>query len=94
MSMPRVGSKQSSVRTPPATQRAIVTFCWFPPDSRRTSAAARVSIWSCSVALATRRPSSATRIGPHDRIAAENGSAMFSRTERCMRSASARSAGT
>jgi hypothetical protein len=25
--MPRVGSKQSSVWTPPAIQRAIVTFC-------------------------------------------------------------------
>src|SRR6478736_1539735 len=45
MSMPRVGSKQSSVRTPPATHRAIVTFCWLPPDSRRTSAPARASIW-------------------------------------------------
>ena len=37
-------------RTPPATQRAIVTFCWLPPDSRRTSPRARVSI--CSVATA------------------------------------------
>ena len=45
--MPRVGSKQSIVRTPPATQRAIVTFCWLPPDRRRTSPWARVSI--CSV---------------------------------------------
>ena len=35
--MPRVGSKQSIVWTPPATQRAIVTFCWLPPDRRRTS---------------------------------------------------------
>ena len=46
--MPRVGSKQSIVWTPSATQRAIVTFCWLPPDSRRTSLAARVSIWSRS----------------------------------------------
>ena len=44
--MPRVGSKQSIVFTPPATQRAIVTFCWLPPSRRRTSRAARVSIWS------------------------------------------------
>ena len=44
--MPRVGSKHSMVCTPPATQRAIVTFCWLPPDRRRTSPAARESIWS------------------------------------------------
>src|SRR5439155_5248529 len=35
-SIPRVGSKQSMVVKPPASQRAIVTFCWLPPDSRRT----------------------------------------------------------
>ena len=44
--MPRVGSKHSIVCTPPATQRAIVTFCWLPPDRRRTSPPARESIWS------------------------------------------------
>ena len=49
--MPRVGSKQSIVWTPPATHRAIVTFCWLPPDSRRTSPPARASI--CSVATAS-----------------------------------------
>ena len=44
--MPRVGSKHSMVCTPPATQRAIVTFCWLPPDRRRTSPRARESICS------------------------------------------------
>ena len=93
--MPRVGSKQSIVRTPPATQRAIVTFCWLPPDSRRTSPWARVSIWSVSMAPVDRlRSSAACRSGPSARSAAVNGSAMFSRTERCISRASARSAGT
>jgi hypothetical protein len=92
--MPRVGSKQSIVRTPPATQRAMVTFCWFPPDSRLTSAAARVSIWSCSIAALTLPFSRPSGIGPQVRMDAENGSAMFSRTERCISRASARSAGT
>ena len=68
--MPRVGSNSSSVSTPVAIQRAIVTFCWLPPDSRRTSPCARVSICSRSMAAATRaassphrdrRPSCATR---------------------------------
>src|SRR3972149_4247049 len=35
MSMPRVGSKHSNVLTPPATQRAMGTFCWLPPEHRR-----------------------------------------------------------
>ena len=59
MSIPRVGSKQSIVWTPPATHRAMVTFCWLPPDSWRTSDAARVSIWSRSTAALTRVPSAA-----------------------------------
>ena len=29
--MPRVGSNSSITRSPPASQRAIVTFCWLPP---------------------------------------------------------------
>ncbi len=41
------------MRTPPATQRAIVTFCWLPPESRRTSPCARVSICSVSIPPAT-----------------------------------------
>ena len=72
--MPRVGSKQSIVWTPPATQRAIVTFCWLPPDSRRTSPPARASI--CSRRDRARRPSSARRprsIGPQRRRRVENG---------------------
>ena len=51
--MPRVGSKHSIVCTPPATQRAIVTFCWLPPDRRRTSPAARESICSLATAALT-----------------------------------------
>ena len=42
--MPRVGSNSSITRSPRASQRAIVTFCWLPPDRRRTWLAARVSI--------------------------------------------------
>src|SRR6059058_6189850 len=34
MSMPRVGSKQSSVWNPPTSQRAMPTFCWLPPVGR------------------------------------------------------------
>ena len=54
--MPRVGSKQSIVRTPPATQRAMVTFCWLPPERRRTSPWARVSICSRSIGAVDRHP--------------------------------------
>ncbi|TIM63158.1 MAG: hypothetical protein E5Y58_29755, partial [Mesorhizobium sp.] len=71
-----------------AIQRAIVTFCWLPPDSRCTSRWARVSICSRSIALTTLERSCAMLIGPQLRKAALNGSAMFSRTERCMVSAS------
>ena len=53
--MPRVGSNSSSVCTPFAIQRAIVTFCWLPPDSRRTSPCARVSICNRSMAGADPR---------------------------------------
>ena len=36
--------EQSSTRKPVAIQRAIITFCWLPPLSRRTWPCARVSI--------------------------------------------------
>ena len=83
--MPRVGSKQSIVRTPPATQRAIVTFCWLPPDRRRTSRAARVSIWSVSIAPSTPCRSRPRSIGPQRRCASRTGA-------RCSRAPSAASA--
>src|SRR6188472_3292787 len=83
MSMPRVGSKQSIVWTPSVTQRAIVTFCWLPPDSRRTSAPARASIWSISTARLTFPRSRPRSIGPHRRSVATPGSEMFSRPVRC-----------
>ena len=35
-SIPRVASKQSIVLNPDASHRPIVTFCWLPPESRRT----------------------------------------------------------
>ena len=92
--MPRVGSKSSSVRTPVATQRAIVTFCWLPPESRRTSPCARVSICSRSIAAATRSPSRRIGISPQRPGSAVSGRAMFSRTERSASSASARLPGT
>ena len=93
MSMPRVGSKHSIVRTPPATQRAIVTFCWLPPDRRRTSPPARASICSARDRAVDRRRSPAeVDQAPACASGAANGSAMFSRTERCISSASARSA--
>ncbi len=65
--MPRVGSKQSIVWTPPATQRAIVTFCWLPPDSRRTSPCARASIWSRLDGAVDLLPLAARSIRPHRR---------------------------
>ena len=52
--MPRVGSKQRSVRASAAIQRAIVTFCWLPPERRCTSPWARVSICRRSMAASTR----------------------------------------
>ena len=33
MSMPRVGSFSSSTLGPNASQRAMITFCWLPPES-------------------------------------------------------------
>ena len=51
--MPRVGSKHSIVRTPPATQRAIVTFCWLPPERRWTSRRRAPRSAACSTALPT-----------------------------------------
>ena len=44
MSIPRVGSKHSMMRVPAAIHRAMVTFCWLPPESLCTSRCARVSI--------------------------------------------------
>ena len=51
------GVEAEQRRTPPATQRAMVTFCWLPPDSRRTSPPARASIWSLATAASTPRRS-------------------------------------
>ena len=65
--MPRVGSKQRIVRAPVAIQRAMVTFCWLPPESRCTSAWARVSIRSRVMASSSARFSSSCRIGPQAR---------------------------
>ena len=92
--MPRVGSKQRMVRAPVAIQRAIVTFCWLPPERRCTSRWARVSICSRSMAPSTRGLSRRLSIGPQARGRALKGRAMFSRTERCIRRASVRSPGT
>ena len=94
MSMPRVGSKQSSVLKPDAIQRAMTTFCMLPPLRRRTSAAARVSICSFATAPSTRRRSSAIGIGPQLRNPPKAASATFSCTERCGRSETSRLAGT
>ena len=77
--MPRVGSKQSSVWNPFASQRAIVTFCWLPPESRRTWRWARVSIESASIAPCTRLRSSRMPTGPQRRALLKRGAAMFSR---------------
>ena len=93
-SMPRVGSNSSITRSPPASQRAIVTFCWLPPESRRTWLAARVSIDSRLTASSTRARSWAGRIGPHLAMRLNSGRAMFSRIERCGSRACRRSAGT
>ena len=84
--MPRVGSKQSIVCTPPATQRAIVTFCWLPPDSRRTSLPARASIWSVSTAEFTMRSLAKVNPGPSARCARRSAG-------QCSRARSAASAG-
>ena len=85
--MPRVGSKQSIVCTPPATQRAIVTFCWLPPDRRRTSAPARASIWSVSTLSLTW-----SRLAAQVDQAPAGGCARRS-AARCSRAPSAASAG-
>ena len=92
--MPRVGSKQSRVWNPLASQRAIVTFCWLPPESRRTWRWARVSIESASIAPCTRLRSSRMPTGPQRRALLKRGAAMFSAIERCGRSAWSLSAGT
>src|SRR6266567_281521 len=55
MSMPRVGSKHSNVLNPPTSHRAMPTFCWLPPDRRRTSDCTRVSICKRLTAVSTRR---------------------------------------
>ena len=72
----------------------MVTFCWLPPESWRTSDAARVSIWSRLIAALTFVRSAPIAIGPHDRTPAMYGRATFSRIDRCISSPSARSAGT
>src|SRR5918911_977769 len=82
MSIPRVGSKQSSVWKPLASQRAIVTFCWLPPESRRTWRAARMSICNASIAERTRRPSSRMLMTPQRASRLYRGEAMLSRTQR------------
>jgi hypothetical protein len=76
-SMPRVGSKQRIVGASAAIQRAIVTFCWLPPDSRCTSRWARVSICSRSMAPPTSPRSRRRSMGPQLRRRALNGRAMF-----------------
>ena len=67
--MPRVGSKQRMVRASAAIQRAIVTFCWLPPESRCTSRWARVSICRRSMAASTRSRSGRMSSGPQARRA-------------------------
>ncbi len=62
----------------------MVTFCWLPPDSRRASDCARVSICSRPMAAVTRRFSAPTSIGPQRRAGAIPGSPIFSRTDRCI----------
>ena len=57
------------------------TFCWFPPDSRRTSDCTRVSICRRLAAASTRRFSARGLIGPHLETRLTRGSAMFSRTD-------------
>ena len=71
------------------------TFCWLPPDSRRTSPPARASIWRRLDRA--RRPSpllAQVDQAPARARARGTAGAMFSRTERCMSRASARSAAT
>ena len=34
--MPRVGSSTMRMSLSRSSQRPMMTFCWFPPDSRRT----------------------------------------------------------
>ena len=91
--MPRVGSKQSSVRASAAIQRAIVTFCWLPPDRRCTSRCARVSICSRSMALHGGILAPDGDRTPVPKGGGE-GQRVFSRTDCCMASASVRSPGT
>ena len=88
------GRSRGCVRASAAIQRAIVTFCWLPPERRCTSRWARVSICSRSMAAPTRAPSRRRSIGPQAARRALKGSAMFSRTERCISRPSARSPGT
>ena len=88
------GRSRASCGRRAATQRAMVTFCWLPPDRRRTSLPARASIWSVSTAPSTILPSPDRSMRPQLRIRAWSGRAMFSRTERCISRASARSAAT
>ena len=93
--MPRVGSKQRSVRASAAIQRAIVTFCWLPPERRCTSRlGAGVDLQPLDGGADGARPRGGGRSGPRRARRALNGRAMFSRTERCMSRRLARSPGT
>ena len=77
--MPWVGSNSSRVRNPAASQRPMVSFCWFPPERRRAWAAARVSMDSRVTASLTWRRSRPALIGPQRPTRLNSGIAMFSR---------------
>ncbi len=82
------------VRASAAIQRAMVTFCWLPPDRRCTSPCARVSICSRSMALTTVARSRRMLIGPQLRRRGAEGQrdvlahrALHQRAPRCGRPA-------
>ena len=56
-----IGQGYYGTVTPPAIQRAMVTFCWLPPDRRCTWLPARTSMSRRSTELSTRCVSSPAR---------------------------------
>ena len=56
-STPRVGSSSSRTRHSCSSQRASTTFCWLPPESRRTTRSG--SSGRCSAPAAARAPARA-----------------------------------